>query len=220
MRILLVEDDIPFASVLIGALRRLGHEVTHAPTVATALAEPPVDLVLLDLGLPDGDGMTLCQRFRERGNVGIIVLTARAGEPDQIAALRSGADDYLVKPVSVPTLGARIDAVARRLSYGSPPPTLAAQVHTADGVRVDLRTHEAFVDDVPIELTRKEFQLLTLLLAEPGAVVRRERLLAEVWQTTRLGRSRTLDVHMATLRAKLGDRVHLETVRGVGYRLG
>jgi DNA-binding response OmpR family regulator len=216
MRILLVEDDIPFASVLIGALRRLGHEVTHAPTVATALAEPPVDIVLLDLGLPDGDGVTLCRRLRERGDVGIIVLTARADEPDQITALRAGADDYIVKPVSVPKLEAHLDAVARRLSYGSPAP----EVHTADGVRVDLRRHQAFVDDVPVELTRKEFQLLTLLLAEPGAVVRRERLLAEVWQTTRRARSRTLDVHMATLRAKLGDRVRLETVRGVGYRLG
>ncbi|GAA1026258.1 response regulator transcription factor [Virgisporangium ochraceum] len=210
MRILLVEDDDRFAGVLTGVLRRLGHDVTHAATVASALAAPEVDLVLLDLGLPDGDGVALCRRFRERGAVGIVVLTARDGEPDRAAALRAGADDYLVKPVDVATLRARLDAVARRPSR---PPVVGA-------VRVDPHTREAFVDGVPVGLTGTEFQLLALLLAEPGAVVTRERLLAEVWPTGRRVRFRTLDTHVAALRAQLGDRVALDTVRGVGYRLG
>jgi DNA-binding response OmpR family regulator len=215
VRILLVEDDIPFAGVLIGSLRRLGHEVIHVPSVALALAESPVDLILLDLGLPDGDGLGLCRRLRARSDVGIIVITARAEERDRVAGLRGGADDYLIKPFGVAELQARIEAVTRRTRLAARPP----DVRVSGGVRVDLERHRAFVNDDPVALTRKEFQLLTLLLAEPGAVVRRERILAEVWQTSWRGTSRTLDVHIATLRAKLGDSARLETVRGVGYRL-
>src|SRR4051812_42459357 len=150
VRILLVEDDIPFASVLIGALRRWGHEVVHAPTIATALAEPPVDLILLDLGLPDGDGLQLCRRLRARSDDGIIVLTAREGERHRVAGLRGGADDYLTKPFGTAELQARIEAVTRRTRLAPRPP----EIRVGSGVRVDLAQHRAYVDDRPLTLTR------------------------------------------------------------------
>lgn len=213
MRVLLVEDDLRFAGALTAALRRSGYEVDHAPTAAAALAAGRCDLVLLDLCLPDGDGLEVCRRLREAGDVAIIMLTARGEERDRVAGLRSGADDYVVKPFGFAELQARVEAVLRRAR-----PRLAG-VRTVGRLRVDLDAHHAYLDGAPLVLTRKEFQLLALLVAQPEVAVRRERVLAEVWHTSWRGTSRTLDVHMATLRAKIGDGAQIQTIRGVGYRI-
>jgi DNA-binding response OmpR family regulator len=213
MRVLLVEDDARFAGALTAALRRSGYEVEHATTAAAALAASPADLVLLDVGLPDGDGMDVCRKLRAQADVAIIMLTARGEERDRVAGLRGGADDYVVKPFGFAELQARIEAVLRR---ARPRPE---GVRTVGRLQVDLDQHQVTVDGVPITLTRKEFHLLTLLIAEPGTAVRRERLLTEVWHTSWRGTSRTLDVHMATLRGKIGPGAQIETIRGVGYRI-
>jgi DNA-binding response OmpR family regulator len=213
VRILLVEDDFRFSSVIVATLRRAGYDVTHVTMVADALAAPTCDLVLLDLNLPDGDGLALCRRLRRDSDIPIIVLTARGDEQARIAGLHSGADDYMVKPFSLGEMRARIDAVLRRAR------PRAAGVRVLGRLHVDLDAHVATVNDTPVPLTRKEFHLLSLLVAEPGVVVSRERLIAEVWLASGPGVSRSLDVHMARLRTKLGDAVRLETVRGVGYRI-
>jgi DNA-binding response OmpR family regulator len=212
MRVLLVEDDARFAGALTAALRRSGYEVDHVPTVAAALAAPPGDLVLLDVGLPDGDGMDVCRRLRAQGDVAIIMLTARGEERDRVAGLRGGADDYVVKPFGFAELRARMEAVLRRARR-------SVGVREVGLLRVDPDRHEVRVGDRTVILTRKEFHLLTLLVAEPGTAVRRERLLTEVWHTSWRGASRTLDVHMATLRGKIGGGARIETIRGVGYRI-
>jgi DNA-binding response OmpR family regulator len=213
MRVLLVEDDARVADALTIALRRRGYEVFHATTGSAALAAPAADLVLLDLGLPDRDGIEVCRTLRARGDVAIIAVTARSDEYDRVHGLRCGADDYVVKPFSIAELQARIDAVLRR---ARPRP---GGVLSAGPLRVDLTTHQVTRDGSPIALTRKEFDLLAALARDPGALVHRDRLLIEVWHSAWRGTGRTLDVHMATLRAKLGSPVLIETVRGVGYRL-
>jgi DNA-binding response OmpR family regulator len=212
VRILLVEDDSRFARVLGAALRRVGYEIDHATTAQAALAAGHSDLVLLDLGLPDGDGTDVCRQLRARSEVGIILLTARGEERDRVIGLRCGADDYVVKPFGFAELQARMEAVLRR---ARPRPT---GVQTIGRLTVDLDRHQVLVDDDPITLTRKEFQLLAMLVRQPGNVIRRDRLMMDVWHTTWRGTSRTLDVHMTTLRSKLGDAADIETVRGVGYR--
>jgi DNA-binding response OmpR family regulator len=213
MRVLLVEDDFRFARALAAALRRSGYDIDHAATAAAALAAPPADLILLDLGLPDADGIELCRQLRAQSDVGIIVLTARGEERDRVAGLRGGADDYVVKPFGFAELQARVEAVLRR---ARPRPV---GVHAVGRLRVDLDRHTAYLDSEPITLTRKEFQLLAILVTQPEVAVRRERLLAEVWHTSWRGTSRTLDVHMATLRSKIRDGAQIQTIRGVGYRI-
>jgi DNA-binding response OmpR family regulator len=214
MRVLVVEDDRRVAAALTAALCRHGFEVLRAGSVAEALAAPTVDMILLDLGLPDGDGVDLCRRLRRDGaDVAIIALTARGEERDRIAGLRSGADDYLVKPYSMAELMARVEAVMRRARPRPQP------VVEAGGLRVDLGAHTVARDGEHVSLTRKEFELLACLARAAGVVVPRERLLIEVWGTAWPGAGRTLDVHMATLRGKLGEPTVIETVRGVGYRL-
>ena len=214
MRVLLVEDDNRFADALMVALRRQGFDAQRVATAAEGLAAPAADLVLLDLGLPDMDGIEVCRRLRAAGDTAIIAVTARGEERDRVLGLRSGADDYLVKPFGIAELMARIDAVMRRVR------PVARPVVTARGLRIDLgRRQVTGADGAPIALTRKEFELLTALARQPGTVVARERLLLEVWQSTWPGAQRTLDVHVATLRAKLGDPKVIRTVRGVGYQL-
>jgi DNA-binding response OmpR family regulator len=213
MRVLLVEDDNRFADALMVALRRHGFGVHRAVTAAEALAAPGADLVLLDLGLPDMDGIEVCRRLRGAGDIAIIAVTARGDERDRVLGLRSGADDYLVKPFGIAELMARIDAVMRRARPAARP------VVTARGVRIDLDRHLVTAPDGRhVTLTRKEFDLLAALARQPGIVVARERLLLEVWQSSWGGAQRTLDVHVANLRAKLGDPELIKTVRGVGYR--
>ncbi len=214
MRVLVVEDDLRVGAALAAALRRQGFDVLRAGSAAEALAAPTVDLILLDLGLPDGDGVDLCRRLRREGTeVAIIAVTARGEERDRIVGLRAGADDYLVKPYSMAELMARIDAVMRRVRPRPKP------VVDVGGLRVDLAAHVVSRDSHVITLTRKEFDLLACLAHAPGMVVSRERLLIEVWGSAWPGAGRTLDVHMATLRGKLGEPAVIETVRGVGYRL-
>jgi DNA-binding response OmpR family regulator len=212
-RLLIVDDDIRLARALTAALRRRGYDVEHARTAADAITDQVVDLVLLDLGLPDADGLELCRQLRRRGDVGIIIVTGRAEQRDRVIGLGAGADDYIVKPFGLLELTARLQAVLRRYRP-LPDGTL-----TAGPLRVDTDRHLVTIGDDPVDLTRKEFQLLAALARTPGTVVPRERLVAEVWQTAWLGKSRTVDVHIATLRAKLGEAVTVENIRGVGYRL-
>ncbi|GIH06487.1 DNA-binding response regulator [Rhizocola hellebori] len=213
MRILLVEDDHRFATALTVALRRAGYEVEHAPTVAAALAASACDLVLLDLGLPDGDGMDLCRSIREQSDVGVIILTARGQERDTVTGLRCGADDYVVKPFGFAELQARMEAVLRRAR------SRPSGLRVVGKLRVDLDRHSVHLGSEPITLTRKEFQLLAILAAEPEVAVRRDRLFAEVWHTSWQGTSRTLDAHMTALRSKIGAGAEIQTIRGVGYRI-
>ncbi len=215
MLVLLVEDDVRVGGAMEAALRRRGYELLRASTAAEALAAPPVDLVLLDLGLPDRDGIEVCRALRRRGYVAIIAVTARAQERDRIMGLRTGADDYVVKPFGMAELQARIDAVMRRAARSA---TSRGQV-SVGGLTIDLDAHLVNVDGAEISLTRKEFDILAALARRPGSVVSRDELLADVWQTTWTGNPHTVEVHVASLRAKLGDPGLVQTVRGVGYRL-
>jgi DNA-binding response OmpR family regulator len=213
MRLLLVEDDLRFASALTSGLRRGGYSVDLATTAADVPPEPSCDLVLLDLGLPDGDGIEVCRMLRQRSDIGIIILTARGREPDRVAGLRCGADDYVVKPFGFAELFARIEAVLRRAR------TRPAGVRTIGRLSLDLDRHSAHIGADPITLTRKEFALLARLMAEPELVVRREHLFSDIWHTSWQGTSRTLDAHVTSLRSKIGTAAQIETVRGVGYRI-
>jgi DNA-binding response OmpR family regulator len=215
MRVLLVEDDLRVAAALETALRRRGYEVIRAGTAAQALAAAPADLVLLDLCLPDRDGIEVCRELRRRGDPAIIAVTARGEERDRVAGLRSGADDYVVKPFGMAELQARIDAVMRRSARS----TARAPRISVGSLTIDLDEHRVTVAGREISLTRKEYDLLAALIRRPGATVTREHLLAEVWHTTWLGSPHTVEVHVASLRAKLGDPGIVQTVRGVGYRL-
>jgi DNA-binding response OmpR family regulator len=178
-----------------------------------------VDVVLLDLGLPDVDGVDVCRAIRAVSDVPVIVVSARGEVDDRILGLHSGADDYLVKPYDIGELVARVHAVLRR---GGPvvPPGEPLDVVAVDGVSVDLQRHAVTVDGRPVVLTRKEFQVLALLAGARGAVCTRSRIVAEVWGRSWPGANRTLDVHVASLRTKLGRPELVQTVRGVGYRLG
>ncbi|NED99709.1 response regulator transcription factor [Phytoactinopolyspora halotolerans] len=216
MRVLLVEDDNSFADALTTALRRHGHEVLRAASGEQALTAPTVDLVLLDLGLPDMDGIDVLRKIRQRSPVGVIAVTARGDEPQRVLGLRNGADDYVVKPFGMAELSARMDAVLRRAHSAAPPPGQRIRVGSLE---IDLAEHAVYRNGTPVNLTRKEFDLLTALVRAEGAVLSREHILAQVWQTSWRGVGRTLEVHVASLRAKLGAPQLIETVRGVGYRL-
>jgi two-component system, OmpR family, response regulator RegX3 len=215
MHILVVEDEDAIADPLVVGLRREGYDVSRVATGEGALEAPSADLVLLDLRLPDLDGLDVCRRLRERSRVPIIVLTARGEEADRVVGLELGADDYVVKPYGLRELIARIRAVMRR----------TASVDNAGGpmrvgdLDVDERARRATLAGRELELTPKEFDLLAALARDPGAALTRRRLLAEVWDTSWYGSSKTIDVHVAALRRKLGDPGWIETVRGVGFRL-
>ena len=215
MDVLLVEDDDSIAVPLAEGLRREGFNVVHAATGEEALAAATPDIVLLDLRLPDLDGLEVCRRIRARSAVPIIVVSARGEEVDRVIGLELGADDYVVKPFGIRELVARIRAVARRSSA----PQGEAERIDAGRISIDLRGHRAMVDGSEVQLTGREFDLLTVLARNAGAVVDRERILREVWHTTWYGSSKTVDVHVAALRRKLGDPGLIETVRGVGLRL-
>ncbi|HEY8645212.1 MAG TPA: response regulator transcription factor [Gaiellaceae bacterium] len=215
MDILLVEDDDSIAEPLAEGLRREGFDVVRVATGAEALAAAPCDIVLLDLRLPDIDGLTVCRELRARSDVPIIVVSALGEEVDRVVGLELGADDYLVKPFGLRELVARIRAVSRRTG----PRREESEELVAGPVRIDLRAHRVTVRGEEVQLTGKEFDLLTVLARDAGAVVDRERILREVWHTTWYGSSKTVDVHVAALRRKLGDPALIETVRGIGLRL-
>ena len=215
MHILVVEDEDTIAEPLVAGLQGEGYRVSRVATGEDALEASPADLVLLDLRLPDVDGFDVCRKLREQSRVPIIVLTARGEEADRVVGLELGADDYVVKPYGLRELIARIRAVMRRAaaSGDSSGPLRVGELE------VDERARRATLDGRGLELTPKEFELLAALARDPGAAVSRQRLLAEIWQTSWYGSSKTIDVHVAALRRKLGDPGWIETVRGVGFRL-
>jgi DNA-binding response OmpR family regulator len=217
VRILLVEDDDRVAAALRTALARQQIEVLRLAGGREVIGHlAGIDVVLLDLGLPDVDGIDVCRRIREAGDIPVIVVSARGEVDDRILGLHSGADDYLVKPYDAGELLARIHTVLRRRRPDVPTVDV---VELAGGLVVDLARHEVSDAGTPVALSRKEFAVLALLARADGAVCTRDRIVAEVWGRAWPGANRTLDVHVATLRTKLGHPDLVATVRGVGYRL-
>ncbi|WP_327178339.1 response regulator transcription factor [Streptomyces sp. NBC_01335] len=225
MRLLLVEDDNHVAAALSAVLARHGFRVVHARGGEEALRallpaeREPFGVILLDLGLPDQDGYEVFGRIRKRTSTPVIMVTARADVRSRIHGLNLGADDYVTKPYDTGELLARIHAVARRTTGGEDTAPIPLAALLLGVVRVELPTRRVSVDGTEVPLTRKEFDLLALLAQRPGVVFRREQIISEVWQTSWEGTGRTLEVHVASLRAKLGLPALIETVRGVGYRL-
>ncbi|MFJ6085813.1 response regulator transcription factor [Streptomyces sp. NPDC092369] len=218
MRVLLVEDDEPVAESLRRGLIRYGFEVDWVTTGAAALAHSaPYDVVLLDLGLPDTDGLDVCKALRLRGSVPIIVISARSDETDRVVGLEIGADDYVSKPFGVREVIARIRAVMRRVQ----PPTAAGAGPERYGPRLTLDRKAARVrlDGTEVALAPKEYDLLAFLTEEPGALMSREQIMEAVWDANWFGPTKTLDVHVAALRRKLAGAITIEAVRGVGFRL-
>jgi DNA-binding response OmpR family regulator len=213
LSVLVVEDDPGIARALSRGLARAGYDVQTVGTGAEALAAEAFDVVLLDLGLPDVDGVEVCRLLRSRSTAAVLVVTARGEEGDRVAALDEGADDYLVKPFGLAELLARIRAVLRRVR-----PT--GQIALTHGpLAVDPRTRRVTVRGTEISLTPKEFDILECLTADPGRVVTRQELLERVWDANWYGPTKVLDVHMAALRRKLGVEGLVETVYGRGFRL-
>jgi two-component system, OmpR family, response regulator RegX3 len=221
--ILLVEDEESIVTPLVEAPRREGFDTAVSTSAADSLetferARP--DLVLLDVMLPDGSGFEVCRELRTRSRVPIIMLTARGEEADRVAGLELGADDYVVKPFSARELVARVRAVLRRAAEAG---ERRAEGATEIGeLRVDPARRTASFRHEELELSRKEFDLLRLLVDNAGSVVTRERLIDEVWDTNWFGSTKTLDVHVSGLRKKLEDDPnaprYIHTVRGVGFR--
>jgi DNA-binding response OmpR family regulator len=217
VRVLLVEDDAVLGDALRRSLVRQGYPtdlVTSGSAAIAAVAEREPDVVLLDMGLPDRDGIGVCREIRERSRVPILAITGRGDVAARVQGLRSGADDYLVKPVSTDELVARIEAVLRRATGAA----VAATVSVGDVV-VDLDRRAVTAAGTEVALTRKEFDLLAALARREGAVLPRTELLEQVWGTADASAARTLEAHVASLRSKLGARDVVVTVRGVGYRL-
>ncbi|WP_371502807.1 response regulator transcription factor [Kitasatospora sp. NBC_00374] len=217
MRVLLVEDDDRLAHALIPALARHGHLVVRVGRADDLLRlKDTAEFILLDLGLPDMDGLEALRRLRRVSTVPVIVVTARTEERDVLRGLRSGADDYLVKPFRTAELVARMNAVMRR---GTRPLAAASRAVEVGDTRIDLETRRVTVAGKPLTLTRREFDVLALLAREPGVVRSREEILDEIWGNTLLSASRSLDVHIAGIRAKTGRPQLVETLRATGYRL-
>jgi two-component system, OmpR family, response regulator RegX3 len=214
VRVLIVEDEDAIAEPLAEGLRREGYEVSRAASGREALDAAPSDIVLLDIRLPDIDGYEVCRRLRARSSVPIIMVTAKGEEVDRVVGLELGADDYVVKPFGLRELVARIRAVSRRAGRPDDATTLRA-----GPIEVDVRARRVTVSGREVELTPKEFDLLARLAAEPGTVLTKQRLLEEVWGGGWYGAAKTVDVHVASLRRKLGDPSLVETIRGVGLRL-
>ncbi|MGW2013555.1 winged helix-turn-helix domain-containing protein [Streptomyces sp. NPDC001927] len=217
LRILVVENEKAAADALVQGLMRQGHHAEHVDTGGAALnAHHEADLVLLDLDLPDLDGLEVCRGIRTVSDTPIITVTARGNELDRVLGLQAGSDDYLVKPYGFRELLARIEAVMRR----SAPRTRTAHAISHGPLHIDASTREVTLDGDAVELTRKEFDLLHLLAMRPGAVVSRRQLMAQIWDDTWSRRGRTIDTHVSSLRGKLGSSSWIITVRGVGFRLG
>lgn len=203
------------AAPMVAGLERHGFEVLHlAEGHGVPDAARSVDLVLLDLGLPDLDGTEVCRRIRQHSQVPVIVVSARGDEMERVMLLETGADDYVVKPFGLRELIARIRAVARRTGAEG----VAAERIEVGPLVVDLRAHSVTVDGDAVDLTPKEFDLLAHLAADPGAAHTRRSILEEVWDANWYGSSKTLDVHVASIRRKLGHPEWIQAVRGVGFR--
>jgi DNA-binding response OmpR family regulator len=221
-RILLIEDEESISEPLASALEREGFSTVVAPTAEQGLeafrTRAP-DLVLLDVMLPDGDGRDVLRHIRDTSRTPVIMVTARGQEMDRVLGLELGADDYVAKPFSAAELVARIRAVLRRTA--APAPTGESTLEVGD-IRINLDTREAARADQPLQLTLKEFELLRMLVEQAGRVVRRTELMDEVWDPNWYGSTKTLDVHVSSLRKKLGDDPasprYIHTARGVGFR--
>jgi DNA-binding response OmpR family regulator len=215
--VVVVDDEDNIADLVGMYLEREGFRVLKAATGDAGLEAFHTHrprLVVLDVGLPDIDGLEVCKRIRQSSQVPVIFLTARTDEVDRVLGLELGGDDYVTKPFSPAELVARVKAVLRRVDGGPAP-----EVVQADRVTVDVGRREVRVDDAPIELTTKEFDLVRFLAERPGLALSRKQILDGVWGYDWFGDARTVDVHIAQVRKKLGDAVDITTVRGVGYRL-
>ncbi|MEW2319459.1 response regulator transcription factor [Streptomyces bauhiniae] len=214
MRVLVIDPDDGTAEPLVCRLVRNGHQVRRARTGRAGLdGWGQAEVVLLDLELPDIDGLRVCGEIRARSSVPLITFTSRDTETDRVLSLRSGADDCLVKPYGFRELIARMNAVARRTSGGTSPAGMSC-----GALHMDPATREAWIADQPLELTRKEYDILLTLVAAPDSVIARRDLIARVWADEGAISTRTVDTHVSALRAKLGEG-WIVTVRGVGYRL-
>ncbi|MFF3378661.1 response regulator transcription factor [Streptomyces sp. NPDC002680] len=235
MHVLLVEDDPAIAEPLERGLKRYGHTVHLAATGRDALrAGKAWDMVLLDLGLPDIDGLDVCRQLRADSDVSVIMISARDSEADKVVGLELGADDYLVKPFLIRELIARMRAVRRRASAPPPAPEpfepgrpgvvidLPAPARTPDRygrVVLDRQAHRVFLDGVEVALPPREFALLAFLTAQSDVLVTRETIMSSVWDANWFGPTKTLDTHVSALRHKFGDALTIQAVRGVGFRL-
>ncbi|UGB36082.1 response regulator transcription factor [Microbacterium sp. cx-55] len=222
--VLIVEDDPSIADSLREGLTRYGYEVEWVMSGREALAAAPPDLILLDLGLPDMDGLDVCRQLRAVSNVPIIVITARGDEVDTVAGLEVGADDYVAKPFGVREIVARIRAVTRRHAGDAPAmggtrDEVAPPPIDVGTVSIDVAARRVRRGDGEVALAPKEFDLLVALTRRAGSVLTRESLIDEVWDSHWFGSTRTLDVHVSALRQKLGPDVVITTVRGVGFRV-
>lgn len=218
MDVLLVEDDAAIAASIVDGLADVAIHATHVASGAAALEQlqaNPFECVLLDLGLPDIDGIDLCRTIRADFQVPIIVVSARDTEFDRVLALEIGADDYLVKPFGMRELVARIRAVRRRHEFTEDVPE---SVRTVGDLTIDTRTQTVTQFGEPVHLTPKEFEILAYLAQDPGAVYRRSAIVRDVWDTNWVGGSKSLDAHLAAIRKKLGPEL-IQAVHGVGYRL-
>ena len=220
-RILIIEDEDSYREALAFMLRKEGFDVVSAPDGAAGLAEfgrSGADLVLLDLMMPGMPGMEVCRQLRQRGNVAIVMVTARDAEVDKVVGLEVGADDYVTKPFSHRELVARIRAVLRR----GQDEVLLPDVVEVDGVRIDVERHEVSVDGQEVRFALREFELLELLLRNAGRVMTRGQLIDRIWGSDYVGDTKTLDVHVKRLRSKIekdpSNPERLVTVRGLGYK--
>ena len=220
-QVLVVEDDPTIRTALTRALTDRGHAVTSAPSAMAGLqfaVDQRPDLVVLDLGLPDVDGLEMLRMLRGVSQVPVVVATARDDEKSIIAALDAGADDYVVKPFGGAQLDARIRAVLRR-----GPEESASRTVVVGGLCLDARARDATLDEVPLDLTPREFDLLHYLASRAGEVISKRELLTEVWRLPYGGADKTVDVHLSWLRRKLGETAieprYLHTVRGVGVKI-
>ena len=215
--IVVVDDEPNIADLVDLYLTREGFRVLKCATGESGLAavrDQRPRLVVLDVGLPDIDGLEVCKRIRQTSQLPVIFLTARDGEIDRVLGLELGGDDYLTKPFSPAELVARVKAVLRRADGGPPP-----EVVQVGDVAIDTGRREVRISNEPVELTTKEFELLRFLAERPGLALSRLQILDGVWGYDWFGDARTVDVHIAQVRKKIGDAVEITTVRGVGYRL-
>ncbi|MGW6025491.1 response regulator transcription factor [Streptomyces sp. NPDC055099] len=215
-RVLVAESDVDDANSLVRGLRRHSHEVEHVTTGREALRSyESADLMLLDLELPDLDGLEVCRDIRRVSNIPIIAVTGRGSELDRVLGLQAGADDYLVKPYGFRELMARMEAVMRRTTRQ---PSSTAESISRGPLSIDAGSREVSLEGRRIDVTRKEFDLLFLLASHPDTVIPRKQLMQRVWGDS--WSRRTVDTHVSSLRNKLGCSGWIITVRGVGFRFG